>query len=159
MYYDKINSKEITLGEIRQANKHISLPRKIKNEHIEELGYVIIVDTPPTLTEFQKIASTSVAMINNEYTRVYNVVDMTPEEIRAKTVPKQITKVQGMRAMKNQGLWQTFKTVIKTDEDAEDEWILATALERDNPFVAALAPALGLTESETDALFVLGSTM
>jgi hypothetical protein len=89
----------------------------------------------------------------------YNSVARTEEEIRSLTVPISITKVQAMKAMKQAGVWETFKSAIASNEDALDEWTLALDLVRDNPFVAMLAPALGLTDTQIDDLFILGSTL
>lgn len=89
----------------------------------------------------------------------YNSVARTAEEIRSLTVPISITKVQAMKAMKQAGVWETFKSAIASNEDALDEWTLALDLVRDNPFVAMLAPALGLTDTQIDDLFILGSTL
>jgi|GEM_PF-4366234 len=74
--------------------------------------------------------------------------------------PNSITKIQAMRAMKQTGtLWTDFNTLISSNVDAMDEWTLATALERNNPFVLQLAPTLGMTATSIDDLFLLGSTL
>lgn len=39
-------------------------------------------------------------------------------------------------------------------EAARIEWEYATDIRRDSPLIAALAPALGLTEAQVDALFI-----
>ena len=86
-------------------------------------------------------------------------IPRTAEEIRELTVPISITKVQAMKAMKQAGVWETFKSAIASNEDALDEWTLALDLVRDNPFVAMLAPALGLTDTQIDDLFILGVSL
>lgn len=81
-------------------------------------------------------------------------------------VPTIITKIQAMRAMKQTlrgepivSLWEDFKAVLALNEDARDEWELAQELDRNNPFVAQLAPVLGLSDTDLDNLFILGSTL
>lgn len=70
-----------------------------------------------------------------------------------------ITKVQTMRVLKVHNLWDTFNAILASSPDAMDEWSLAIAVERNNPFVIQLAPLLGLTETQMDDLFVEASTL
>jgi hypothetical protein len=68
-------------------------------------------------------------------------------------VPQSITRIQAMKAMKNIGIWETFKNVLASNQDAQDEWDLATELRRDNEFVQMLIPALNLSNKQFDELF------
>lgn len=70
-----------------------------------------------------------------------------------------ITKVQTMRVLKIHNLWDSFNAILASSTDAMDEWTLAIAVERNNPFVIQLAPLLGLTETQMDDLFVEASTL
>lgn len=81
------------------------------------------------------------------------------EAERKALVPQSITKVQTMRVLKLHSLWDTFNTILASSQDASDEWTLAIAVERDNPFVVQLAPLLGLSEIAMDDLFIEGSTL
>ena len=74
-------------------------------------------------------------------------------------VPSAITKVQAMKQLKALSKWTTFKTVLATNQDAQDEWDLATELQRANPFVAMLAPALNMTNAELDTMFINASKL
>ena len=74
-------------------------------------------------------------------------------------VPASITKVQAMRIMKELGVWQEFKAMLATNEDAQDEWDLAISFDRYNPTVIALAPLLGFTMDQLDQLFIQGSQL
>ena len=76
-----------------------------------------------------------------------------------KIVPSAITKVQAMKQLKILNKWITFKTVLATNQDAQDEWDLATELQRANPFVAILAPALNMTNAELDTMFINASKL
>ena len=56
-------------------------------------------------------------------------------------------------------LWETFKAVLASNQDAQDEWDLATSLDRNNEFVLALMPVLNLTDAQLDELFVQASAL
>lgn len=75
------------------------------------------------------------------------------------TVPKSITRIQAMKVMKSMGLWEAFKAVLASSQDAQDEWDLATQLDRNDPFVDQLMPALNLTSDQLDILFTQASTL
>ena len=77
----------------------------------------------------------------------------------APVVPSAITKVQAMKQLKALNKWITFKTVLATNQDAQDEWDLATELQRANPFVAMLAPALNMTNADIDTMFINASKL
>lgn len=82
---------------------------------------------------------------------------ITPSQTPA--IPQSITRIQAMKVMKSMGLWDTFKAVIASNQDAQDEWDLATELQRSNKFVAQLMPALSLTSEQLDSLFVQASSL
>lgn len=75
-------------------------------------------------------------------------------------IPKVISKIQAMRAMKATGtLWVDFNTLLSSSQDAKDEWDLATELVYDNPFVLQLASALELSSLQLENLFILADTL
>lgn len=74
--------------------------------------------------------------------------------------PKVISRVQAMKAMKQTGtLWADFNALLAANQDAKDEWDLATELQRNHTFTLQLSPALGLTSADLDNLFQLASTL
>ena len=77
----------------------------------------------------------------------------------APVVPDAISRVQAMKQLKALSKWTTFKTVLATNQDAQDEWDLATELQRANPFVAMLAPALNMTNADIDTMFINASKL
>jgi hypothetical protein len=89
---------------------------------------------------------TLVARIGDSY---INGKFITPPPI----VSQSITRIQAMKAMKNSGIWETFKTVLASNQDAQDEWDLTTELKHDNEFVQTLIPMLNLTTEQFDELF------
>lgn len=82
---------------------------------------------------------------------------ITPSSIPS--VPQSITRIQAMKVMKSMGLWDTFKAVIASNQDAQDEWDLAIQLDRGNEFVTALMPVLNLTSEQLDELFIQASKL
>ena len=91
------------------------------------------------------------------------VRDKTQEELDAEfqaTVPRIITRVQAMKAMKQTGtLWDDFNALLASNVDAKDEWELSTELQRGHALTVSLGLALGLTEPQLDDLFILGDTL
>jgi hypothetical protein len=79
---------------------------------------------------------------------------------RKALVPQTITRVAAMKAMKATGaLWSDFNAILDLNQDAKDEWSLATELQRNNEFVGMLSPALGLNDIQIDELFILGGKL
>lgn len=77
-------------------------------------------------------------------------------------VPVSVTPYQARIALLNAGLLASVETVMAdpgTDQAAGIAWEYATAIERDSPFIAALAPALGLTEEQIDGLFIAAAAI
>lgn len=95
-----------------------------------------------------------IARIGDEYV---GGMFITPSQ--APSMPQSITRIQAMKVMKSMGLWDTFKAVIASNQDAQDEWDLATELQRSNEFVTQLMPALNLTSEQLDAMFIQANTL
>lgn len=81
------------------------------------------------------------------------------EEFRIASVPASISRVQAMKAMKANNLWDAFKTTLQTNVDATEEWELSLELQRNHVFVVSMGPLLGLTEVELDDLFIFAATL
>lgn len=81
------------------------------------------------------------------------------EEFRIASVPASISRVQAMKAMKTNNLWDVFKTTRQTNVDAMEEWELSLELQRNHVFVVSMGPLLGLTEVELDDLFIFAATL
>lgn len=120
-----------------------------------------VLDGTETLTAVK--ASKTVEVIKGIRTK-------TAEELaadRKAMVPHSITKIQAMKAMKltdvyavsGTNMWTTFQAVLAANPDANDEWVLAQILERSNPFVSMLSPALNKSDDQIDELFILGGTL
>ena len=77
----------------------------------------------------------------------------------APIVPSTITKVQAMKQMKFESLWVGFKTFIneEVNEEANDEWMLATELQREHEFTLAFGMVVNKTSAEIDTFFIEAS--
>lgn len=93
----------------------------------------------------------------------YVVVDwVDPAELAADyaaAIPASVSMRQARLALLSAGLLTQVNTAIAAmpgtaGEAARIEWEYATEVRRDSPLIAALAPALGMTDAQIDALFV-----
>lgn len=84
--------------------------------------------------------------------------------VSAVRVPTEVTMRQARLALLGANLLSRVDTVINAmsspqKEAARIEWEYSNALLRTNPLVLALAPALGLTDAQLDALFVAAAAL
>jgi hypothetical protein len=70
-------------------------------------------------------------------------------------VPKKVTKVQAMKAMKEINIWSEFLELLDSNIDAKEEWDLTTYLHREHAFVNGLAPYLNLSQEQLDQIFII----
>ncbi len=71
-------------------------------------------------------------------------------------VPQSVTPWQIRKALNQTGLRSAVEAAVAAgDQDTQDAWAFATEFRRDHPLVTALGAALGKTEAELDAIFVL----
>lgn len=79
-------------------------------------------------------------------------------------VPQEITMRQARLVLLGAGLLSGVQTAIDGLPEpqrsaANIEWEFSNTLQRRNPFVLTLGPALGLTDAQIDALFIQGATL
>lgn len=79
-------------------------------------------------------------------------------------VPRVLTMRQARLVLFTAGLINAVQTAIDSlpspdKEKAQIEWDYSNEVQRHNGFVAALGPALGLSEAQIDALFVTGAAL
>lgn len=78
-----------------------------------------------------------------------------PEFVEAEVlVPQSITKIQAMLQLKVLNLWDIFKLFLAENSDANDVWMLALSVERDNSFVPIMAQVVGWNKVQTDNFFI-----
>jgi hypothetical protein len=79
-------------------------------------------------------------------------------------IPTMVTMRQARLALLRGGLLSQVDAAIAAlpspqKEEAEIEWEYSQEVHRDRALVQMLAPALGLTESDLDDLFIMGATL
>jgi len=75
-------------------------------------------------------------------------------------IPSSLSMKQARRALFAAGLLDTvIEGVSQMSSEAQIDWEFAATVERTDPLTEALAMALGLDESELDALFMEGSVL
>ena len=84
---------------------------------------------------------------------------LTPPPPEPPVVPSAVTMRQARLALLGAGLLDDIDAAINSlpspqKEAARIEWEYSQEVQRHNGFVSVLAPMLGLTEAQTDALFI-----
>ena len=79
-------------------------------------------------------------------------------------IPTTLTMRQARLVLLGAGLLNSVATAINAlpspqKEAAQIEWEYSNEVQRNNGFVSQLAPALGLTEAQLDALFLAGAAL
>ena len=93
--------------------------------------------------------------------------EATPQEIAtaeataARAAIKPVTRRQMLTALHRAGLLATIKGAVAASGDVELQIAFDESQEfqRDNPFLAAMSQALGKTDAEVDAIFVLAGSL
>lgn len=90
--------------------------------------------------------------------------NFTPPPPAPPVVPSAVTMRQARLALLGAGLLDDVDAAINAlpspqKEAARIEWEYSQEVQRHNGFVSVLAPLLGLTEAQTDALFVQATTL
>jgi hypothetical protein len=111
-------------------------------------GWFEYIDNPPSYdSNTQRLQKKEVI----EGVVQYEVIDLTPEEIRERTVPQTITKGQGKLQLRALGIFNQVEAMIMQAGDAEriywNDWDI---WRRDSPIINRLAPMIW--EENTDEL-------
>lgn len=91
-----------------------------------------------------------------------DVIRVMPAE--PTTVPQEVTMRQAQRALLDAGLLDAVEAAINALPEpprraAKIDWEMSSTMRRDSQFVQLLAPALGMTSTQLDALFVAASKL
>lgn len=80
-------------------------------------------------------------------------------QVTATPVPQSVTPWQMRRALNQLGLRAMVEAAVAAgDQDAKDGWDYALEIRRDNPLLAGMAQALGMTGAQLDDLFRLAAS-
>lgn len=94
--------------------------------------------------EWRELSAPEIVLVDAEYAVLY----------RESLVPKSITKVQAMLQLKALSLWSTFAAFLASNADANDIWMLALSVDRDNAFIPVIAAVVGWDDVATDNFFI-----
>jgi hypothetical protein len=128
-------------------------------EQILADGWYVYIDTPPAYDQStQKLIKTEVI----DGVQGYEVVELTPEEIREMTVPKLISQLQGKLQLDLMELYLTVEAMIaQSGSQAKIYWNTAANWERDSPILNNLAPIIWPedTDEKLDQFFIDASKL
>lgn len=75
-------------------------------------------------------------------------------------VPQSVSPRQIRQALSRAGLRASVEAAVAAgDQDTKDWYEFATAFERSNPHILAMAQALGVTDAQLDGLFISAGTL
>ncbi len=120
---------------------------------------VILANNPDEVPGLFLVASES-ASIGDLYDNGVFTKPPAPPPV----VPQEITMRQARLVLLGAGLLSGVQTAIDglpspQKEAAQIEWEYSNTLQRRNPFVLTLGPALGLNSAQIDALFIQGAAL
>ena len=86
--------------------------------------------------------------------------DIAPYVPPPPVVPDEITKLQLVRALRDLGLWSAIKSALESaDTDTKEDWDFATTIPRNDPLITPFTGSLGISEEETDAVFIAAAEL
>lgn len=149
---------------LREEYPNTSFPLEMSNTLLAEYDvYPVLPSDKPTYNEnTQKIIESAPELIDGQWTQQWLVVDLTEQELEDR-VPKVITALQGMLAIKEAGLVSGF-LYWKSTLDPVDDFETISFLEKaqtwtyDDPILNSALVILGI-EDQKAALFTLASTL
>jgi hypothetical protein len=121
------------------------------HETILANGWFVYIDNPPSYdNKKEKIVNKGVI----DGVVQYEIVALTPEEIRAITVPHSITPAQCRVMLASLELLDTVESLIATVPLASIWWEYALEIRRDNQYVEMIGQALGWDTEQIDDFFI-----
>jgi hypothetical protein len=130
-------------------------------ETIIDNGWYIYIDTAPSYdADTQKILKTDVVIDGQDAVQQYVIIDLTPEEIRERTVPQTITNGQGKLQLYALGIYEQVEAMILMAGNEEKiYWNDWDTWRRDSPIINRLAPMIWPDDTEQllDQFFIEAS--
>ena len=158
-----------SLTDLIRANPQTMWPRMIGPELALSYGVHPVADaTPPEFDPLtQALTELPPSLVDGVWTRRWEVRVLTQEEIDAAyqaTVPQSVTMRQARLALLGAGVLSAVDAAIAAmDEPAKAAaliaWEYSTEVQRSFGLVSQLAPALGLTDAQVDALFIAAAQL
>lgn len=168
MYYIEQQNKVVELhSQIRESFPNVSFPGDITEDLLVEFKVHPLVSTeiiydPNTQKKIMK----DPAKVNGKWGEVWEVINMTQEEIdnyRKSKVPQVVFMRQARLALLEVNLLDNVDQIISLlpepmQSEAKIEWEYATEVRRDWPTLNQIAQYLNLTSEYVDDLFILAGT-
>lgn len=156
------------LGDLMADHPSTSFALPLNPSDLADFGVHAVAQVPaPEATIEQTLIEAPPTLIDGTWTQQWAVTDATPEQIaqrQAARVPRAVTMRQARLALLAAGVLAAVDAAIDamtepTKSAARIEWEYSGEVQRHNGFVAALGPALGLTEAQIDALFIAAADL
>jgi len=152
-----------SLTDLRLSHPGTSFPEIITDELAGEFGVVFVNETsiPSYNSETEKLVEKDPIFQNGQWSRVWEVVQLTQEEIDANNESRRgsmiVSRFQAKTAVYNAGLLDDIESLINnanTDPVIKFAWNDAQEFRRNSPSIALIAQQLNLTDEQLDQLFI-----
>lgn len=155
---------DYSITNLRLDNPNVCFPQQPSDELLADFDVYQLysLDQPTIDPNTQIVESTSRINLNGNWTQQWTIRNLTPEELQDR-IPKVVSALQGMLAIKEAGLVPAFLAWKATLDPVIDFETLAF-LEKaqtwvyDDLILNEALVALGI-ESQKDALFTLANTL
>ena len=129
-------------------------------ETLKSYGYLPIIGSEPEYDRAtHRIGNVSYVVGANEIIKTYEVVALTPEEIRERDVPTQITPRQLRLQLLTAGLLDEVEALCSADKAMSIWFEYSLDFQRTHPMIEAMAVQLGLTQDDMDTFFIEASKL
>lgn len=140
-----------SFAQLRRDHPDVSFPRTPSEDLLESYGVLQVTETaPPATVSGETPRALPPALVDGVWTQQWEIVPSP--------VPVTVSMRQARLALLGAGMLIAVDTAIAgmpspQKEAAQIEWEYATEVRRNSPLIAALGPALGLSEEQIDGLF------
>ena len=168
VYYQPEHNRIFNLhSDIRAALPHVLFGAAIADDDLAFFGVFPLRSEAPPVDTGQVAVPSAIELIDDQWTQLWSIRDMTPDEVEAARppIPQQITAGQGREALYNVGLFANVQPAIDAIEDVDTKWRVQNAWdnrptwERESPFVAMMAGILDLNDEQADELFIAAAAL
>lgn len=153
-----------SIGALRKDNPQVSFPKNPPDELLASYNvYPVQATDRPT----GDVVTEEIPVFNGTFWRqAWSVRDFTPEEVAdnlaARRAEMVVTPRQARLALLSAGRLGDIEAAIAaldapTRAAVEIEWEYAVLIERTSPWVVAMTQALGMADTEVDALFTVAA--
>jgi len=162
MYYQPETGRMFGLhSEIRAALPHVMFGASITEGDLEFVGIFPLRGEAPDVEAGQIAERIAVDLVDEQWTQLWAVRDMTSEEVEAARppVPQEVTMRQARLALLAIGKLDQVPPAIESLEGADRdvariEWEFSSTVVRTRALVVMLGQALGLDDEALDQMFI-----